>query len=138
MEIDEVDTKMKGIELGFLAIGGIVGTFLRYRIALSPIILGTLSVNVLIINIIGSFILGVFAVLSQQWNLDAKYTLLIAIGFCGSLTTMSSFALETSNLIDNKLYLLVAINIVANVGLSLGAIFGGKTLMSVILSGGIR
>ena len=129
---------MKGIELGLLAIGGIVGTFLRYRIALSPVILGTLSVNVLIINIIGSFILGIFAVLSQQWNLDEKYTLLIAIGFCGSLTTMSSFALETSNLIDNKLYSLVAINIVANVGLSLGAIFGGKTLMSVILSGGIR
>ena len=51
---------------------------------------------------------------------------------------MSSFALETSNLIDNKLYSLDAINIVANVGLSLGAIFGGKTLMGIILSEGLR
>ena len=87
---------------------------------------------------IGSFILGIFVVLSQQWNLDEKYVLLIAIGFCGALTTMSSFALETSNLVDNKMYSLVAINIVANVGLSLGAIFGGKTLMNVIMSGGLR
>jgi len=129
---------MKTIELGFLAIGGLVGTFLRFRITESPMFLGTLQVNVLLVNLIGSFILGTFVVLSQQWNLDEKYALLVAIGFCGALTTMSSFALETSNLIDNKLFSLVAINIVANVGLSLGAIFGGKTLMSVILSGGLR
>ena len=129
---------MKTIELGFLAIGGLVGTFLRFRITESPMFLGTLQVNVLLVNLIGSFILGTFVVLSQQWNLDEKYALLVAIGFCGALTTMSSFALETSNLIDNKLFSLVAINIVANVGLSLGAIFGGKTLMSIILSGGLR
>jgi fluoride exporter len=129
---------MKTIELGFLAIGGLVGTFLRFRITESPMFLGTLQVNVLLVNIIGSFILGTFVVLSQQWNLDEKYALLVAIGFCGALTTMSSFALETSNLIDNKLFSLVAINIVANVGLSLGAIFGGKTLMSIILSEGLR
>ncbi len=129
---------MKGIELVFLTAGGIVGTFLRYRITMSPLIFGTQPVNVLIVNIIGSFILGVFVVLSQQWNLDEKYALLVAIGFCGALTTMSSFALETSKLIDNRMYSLVAINIVANVGLSLGAIFGGKTLMAVIFSGGLR
>ena len=129
---------MKGIEFAFLTVGGIVGTFLRYRITMSPLILGMLPVNVLIVNIIGSFILGIFVVLSQQWNLDEKYALLVAIGFCGALTTMSSFALETSNLIDSKMYLLVIINVVTNVGLSLGAIFGGKTLMNVILSGGLR
>ena len=129
---------MKGIEFAFLTVGGIVGTFLRYRITMSPLILGMLPVNVLIVNIIGSFILGIFVVLSQQWNLDEKYALLVAIGFCGALTTMSSFALETSNLIDSKMYLLVIINVVTNVGLSLGAIFGGKTLMNIILSGGLR
>jgi CrcB protein len=129
---------MKMIELAFLAMGGVSGVFLRYGITKSPLLLGTLSVNVLLVNIIGSFILGAFAVLSQQWNLDEKYALFVAIGFCGGLTTMSSVALEASNLIDNKQYLLVAINIMTNVGLSLGAIFGGRALTSVILEGGFK
>ncbi|MHB8603107.1 MAG: fluoride efflux transporter CrcB [Nitrosotalea sp.] len=127
----------KGIEIAFLAVGGLGGTFLRYGITRSPLLLGALPVNVLIVNIIGSFILGAFAVLSQQWNLDQKYAMLIAIGFCGGLTTMSSFALDTSNLINDKQYSLMAFNIVTNVGLSLGAIFGGRALTSVIL-GGLR
>ena len=129
---------MKGIELVLLAAGGIVGTFLRYRITESPLLFGLLQVNVLIVDIIGSFILGLFVVLSQQWNLDSKYALMIAIGFCGSLTTMSSFALETTNMFENKQFSLVAINILANVGLSIGAIFGGKTLMTVAVSGGLQ
>src|SRR5579872_3252079 len=129
---------MKGIEIIFLAVGGLAGTFLRYGITKSPLLLGVLPINVLIVNIVGSFILGGFLVLSQQWNLDDKYALLVAIGFCGGLTTMSSFALETSNLIDNKQYLIVAVNVMTNVGLSLGAIFGGRALTSVILGGGFR
>lgn len=124
---------MKMIELAFLAAGGLGGTFLRYGITKSPLLLGALPLNVLIVNVVGSFILGIFAVLSQQWNLDEKYTLLMAIGFCGGLTTMSSFALESSNLIDNKQYVLVAVNVLTNVGLSLGAIFCGKSLVSAIL-----
>ncbi len=129
---------MKMIEIVFLAMGGIGGVFLRYGIAKSPLVVGALPVNVLLVNIIGSFILGMFAIFSQHWNLDEKYAMLVAIGFCGGLTTMSSFALETSNLIDNKQYLLVGINIIANVGLSMSAIFGGKALASVILGGGFR
>lgn len=129
---------MKGIEITLLVIGGLVGTLLRYKITESPLLIGALPVNVLIVNVVGSFILGVFAIMSQQWNLDSKYVLLVAIGFCGSLTTMSSFAIQTTNLIDDRQYGLMAINILTNVGLSIGAIFGGRTLMSLIVEGGLR
>jgi fluoride exporter len=124
---------LKGIEIILLAVGGLAGVFLRYGIVRSPLLFGTLPVNVLIVNVIGSFILGAFAILSLQWHLDGKYVLLVAIGFCGGLTTMSSFALDSVSLIDNKQYFLMAVNVVANVGLSIGAIFGGRALTGIIL-----
>jgi len=129
---------MKGIELILLVIGAIAGALLRYKIVSSPMLLGALPLNVLFVNIIGSFILGVFSVVSLSWNLDTKYSILVAIGFCGSLTTMSSFALETSNLLDNRLFYIATINIMTNVGLSLGFLIGGRALASIIvLRGGL-
>ena len=128
---------MKGLEIAVLAVGGVLGTFMRYQIIESPLLFGILTVNVLIPNALGAFILGVFVVVSQQWNIDGKYAFLIAIGFCGSLTTMSALALETSSMIGNLQYGLAAINIFVNVGLSLGAIFAGRALMKVVISTGL-
>ena len=116
------------IEFVLLAVGAVVGAFLRYLIVASPQTVGGLPVNVLAVNVIGSFILGVFSVLAVALNLNANYTLLVATGFCGSFTTMSSFALETSNLIEGSRIILVIVNILANVGLSLSALVGGRVL----------
>ncbi|HSD04125.1 MAG TPA: CrcB family protein [Nitrosopumilaceae archaeon] len=124
---------MKGIEIILLAVGGVIGTFLRYKIVESPLLFGALQINVLIVNIIGSFILGIFVVATQQWQIDSKYALLVAFGFCGSLTTMSALALDTTNILYNRQFELAAINVAANVGLSIGAIFAGKTLLEVVI-----
>ena len=124
---------MKGIEFVLLAVGALAGTFLRYKIVSTPLWLGALPMNVLAINVLGSFALGVFSIVTLSWNLDPKYSLLVAIGFCGSFTTMSSFALESSNLLDNKQFSIFGLNILANVGLSLGAVILGRVLTSTIL-----
>jgi CrcB protein len=124
---------MKGIEFVLLAVGALAGTFLRYKIVSTPLGLGALPMNVLAINVLGSFALGVFSIVTISWNLDPKYSLLVAIGFCGSFTTMSSFALESSNLLDNKQFSIFGLNILANVGLSLGAVILGRVLTSTIL-----
>ena len=125
---------MKGLEFIFLGIGSVLGAFLRYKLTESPLIFNTLPVNVLIVNIAGAFILGIFVVLSQQWHLDSKYSLFAAVGFCGSLTTMSAFALDLSNLLENNQYVSFTVNILVNVGLSIAALIGGKSLMSAIIN----
>lgn len=124
---------MKGIEFVLLAVGALAGAFLRYKIASSPIVFGVLPLNVLIINVVGSFILGIFSILFVSLNLDTKYSILLAVGFCGSFTTMSSFALESINLLDNKQFALFALNVIANVGLSLGAIVLGRALSVALI-----
>jgi len=125
---------MKGLEFIFLGVGSVLGAYLRYRITESPLIFNAIPVNVLMVNVVGAFILGLFVVLSQQWHLDGKYSLFAAVGFCGSLTTMSAFALDSSNLLENNQYVPLIVNILANVGLSLAALIGGKSLMSAIIN----
>lgn len=124
---------MKMIEFMLLAVGAVAGAFLRYMIVSSPQTVGGLPVNVLVVNVLGSFALGVFSVLTLALNIDAKYTLLAATGFCGSFTTMSSFVLETSNLIDGNRFSLALLNIIANVGLSLTALISGRILGNAIM-----
>ena len=125
---------MKGLEFIFLGMGSVLGAFLRYKLTESPLIFNTLPVNVLIVNIAGAFILGVFVVVSQQWHLDSKYSLFAAVGFCGSLTTMSAFALDSSNLLESNQYISFIVHIFTNVGLSIAALIGGKSLMTAIIN----
>jgi CrcB protein len=122
------DLKIKGLEFVLLGVGALAGAFLRYKLVSSTIVIGALPINVLIINVIGSFILGVFSILSTTFNLDAKYWLFLAVGFCGSFTTMSAFALESINLLDNKQFTLFVLNVFGNVALSLAAVIVGRTV----------
>lgn len=129
---------MKWLEFVLLAVGAVVGAYLRYRIVESPVAVWGLPINVLIVNVAGSFILGLFSVLSVVFNLGSQYVLFAAVGFCGSFTTMSSFALESSNLLDNNRFSLLALNILANVGLYLGAVIGGRLLGDVMVKRFLR
>ncbi|MGB9841842.1 MAG: fluoride efflux transporter CrcB [Candidatus Bathyarchaeales archaeon] len=121
------------MEFALLAIGAVAGAYLRYRIVESPVTIGNLPINVLIVNVLGSFILGLFSVMSTTFNLDQKYTLFVAVGFCGSFTTMSSFELETVNLMDTQGLGIAALEIAANVGLSFIAVVAGRLLGYAIL-----
>lgn len=125
---------MKGIEFLLIGLGALAGAFLRYKIAESPVHFGALPINILIINVVGSFILGMFVVVSMHFNLDPKYSIFIAIGFCGSFTTMSSFALQSVSLIDSRQFVLFGLNLIGNVGLSILALVAGKSIMSAVLT----
>ncbi len=125
--------KLNGAEIILLLIGGMLGVYIRYRLVDSPMAIGSLPMNILLVNVIGSFILGAFSVLSISWNLDKNYALFVAIGFCGAFTTMSSFALETVNLIDDRQLGMAVTNILLNTSLSLGAVVAGRYSIDILL-----
>ena len=68
---------MKGIEFLLLGLGALAGAFLRCKIVESPILFGVLPINILIINVVGSFILGMFVVIVMNFNLDPEFLSLL-------------------------------------------------------------
>jgi CrcB protein len=90
--------------IGIVAIGGALGAVLRYSIpSLLPVNYG-LS-NTIIINLIGSLLLGIlFGAISAGLDIGEETTLLIGTGILGAFTTMSAFALESIELLrENEL-----------------------------------
>ena len=120
-------------DLVYLAAGALLGAFMRYKVTGDNLFAGGLPISVLLVNIIGSLILGASSTAVSSLGLDERYTLLIGIGFCGSLTTMSSFAFETVNLISVGELATAGVDIVLNVGASLGAIILGRAVMTLLL-----
>lgn len=99
--------------LNILAIflGGGLGSISRYIVAL---LLKSYSVNfpiaTLTVNIVGSFILGFVAALFwRDIHLNHTLRLAITVGFCGGLTTFSTFSWETFDLIKNGEFILALI-----------------------------
>lgn len=79
-------------------LGGGIGSTLRFfmskHIALSKNSLFFLPVSTFITNIIACFILGVLVQKQLSSQLSDNYRLLLAIGFCGGLSTFSTLAYE--------------------------------------------
>ena len=114
-----------------ISVAAIVGANLRYllsRIAarqLGPVF----PYGTLFINIVGSFIVGFFIIwTTERVLIDPRWRLLVVIGFCGSFTTFSSYAFETMAYFEQGQWGLMAVNILSNNILCLGAVLAGMAL----------
>ena len=72
-----------------VALGAAVGTPLRY--ALSHLLDDRWPFGTLLVNVVGSLLIGGFAALA----LDGQGWALLATGFCGGLTSFSAFAVQS-------------------------------------------
>ncbi|NQY79140.1 MAG: CrcB family protein [Candidatus Caenarcaniphilales bacterium] len=77
-------------EILYVSIGAILGASLRY------LVFSFLPIPILLVNIIGSTLAG-FSYARFSGSLAPNLLLLINIGFLGSLTTFSTFSLNTMN-----------------------------------------
>jgi len=117
----------------FLAISSaaVVGANLRYWISrLAAREFGAVfPYGTLVINIIGSFIVG-FVVIwtTERVLLDPRWRLLVIVGFCGSFTTFSSYAFETMSYFEQGQWTLMLANIFSNNLLCLGGALAGMAV----------
>lgn len=96
----------------YVAIGGAVGCVLRYSVgrllslwlpnAPSMVATGT-------VNVVGAFILGVVVANFPAVQRGHPLVLLLGVGFCGGLTTFSTFAMELADLLHARRYGWVAV-----------------------------
>lgn len=108
-----------------IGLGAAIGGIFRYW--LSGFVQKLLTINfpygTLLVNVIGSFILGIIIFYFDAKSLISnEVKLFLTIGFCGGFTTFSTFSLETINLIKNSEFLNALIYITSSVVLSLLAV----------------
>ena len=106
--------------------GAAIGGALRYGI--SNYIQRHISVifpyGTLVVNVVGSFILGlIMFYLNDKELISNDFRLFLAVGFCGGFTTFSTFSYETLNLIKDAEFLLAFYNVILNVILCLIGIY---------------
>lgn len=111
-------------------LGGALGTGARFW--LSGIVAArygeVFPLGTLVINVTGSFAIGLFATLtSPDGAVLASPTsrLIFMTGVCGGYTTFSSFSLQTLNLAREREWLLAGLNVVFSVALCLAAVWLG-------------
>jgi CrcB protein len=119
----------------WISIGALLGANLRYF--LTRIITrysdAAFPYGTLIINVTGSLLLGFFLAWTTERVLaNPLWRLLVAVGFCGSYTTFSSFAFETMAYFEQGHWVLFAANILTNNVLCLVAVLVGVVIARAI------
>lgn len=120
-----------------VALGAAAGAPLRYFVdrlvqsrhdSLFP--WGTFAVNVA-----GSFVLGLVALTAEAaGNAGSRlWIALLGTGFCGALTTYSTFGYETVRLLQERARLLATLNVVASIAAGLGAGYLGSLVAQAAL-----
>lgn len=114
-----------------VGLGGFVGTVCRYLIGLLPTKLdGSFPIKTLLINLIGSFAIGlILAFAAKSKTLDPRVLLVLKVGVCGGFTTFSAFAYETAELMQRGALGLALLYVSLSVVLGLLAIFGAQLLV---------
>lgn len=93
----------------------------------------TFPYGTLFVNVLGSFIIGlVMYYLDANELISLEMRILLTTGFCGGLTTFSTFAFETINFLKEREYFYAGLNSLLNVFLTLIALFVAYKISKLI------
>jgi CrcB protein len=114
-------------EMLWIGLGGFLGANARYLLGLwvAARVGTTFPYGTFVINVTGSFVLGVVMGLLDAHVLAPAVRLSLAIGFIGAYTTFSTFTYETLRLIEDGSVLLAGANVVGSVVVGMLAAVAG-------------
>jgi len=118
-----------GYIIVFLGAG--VGGALRHGTNLAAArLLGTgLPAGTFIVNVLGSFIMGLLAgYFAFRTGVNQHFRLFLTTGILGGFTTFSTFSLDTALLVERHSYAAAAGYVIGSVGLGLAGLFFGLGL----------
>lgn len=99
--------------------GGALGTLARYAFSILAMPIDReLPFGTIIVNVTGSFVIGLFATLTMtqgRFPVSDNTRLFVMVGLCGGYTTFSSFSLQTLELLREGALGRAAVNVVASV-----------------------
>jgi CrcB protein len=117
----------------WVAIGGALGSMARFfvGIAVAQMVGVRFPWGTLLINVVGSFVIGWFDVLTGEfgsWTVPADARVFVLVGICGGFTTFSSFSLQTMQLLQGGEALRAGAYVLASVALCLVSVWAGMML----------
>lgn len=106
-----------------VALGGAVGSVLRFATTRAVGVTG-FPAGTMIVNIVGSFLMGLIAAgMAQRWG--NAYAPLLMTGVLGGFTTFSAFSLDTLALWEREQTTLAALYVAGSVAFSLISVIAG-------------
>ena len=117
---------MNPLVAGAVLLAGAVGAVIRYALSRAyPVRPGHLPGGILIVNVVGSLVAGVVIGLAERAAISDDVRLVLLTGFCGGLTTFSTWSVETVELIDGGRWRAAILNVVVTLVVGLGTAVAG-------------
>jgi fluoride exporter len=114
-----------------VGVGGYFGAMARYGVGIvvARFWPSDFPLATLLINVSGSFVLGLFATLAaERYALDPAWRLVVATGFVGAYTTFSTFEYETQRLAEAGSVWWALLNVATSVVVGYAAVQLGVSL----------
>jgi CrcB protein len=120
-----------------IGLGGFVGANLRYWLGgwIAQKIGVLFPIETILINLSGSFLLGLFMTLALHYTWSPEWRQAIAIGFLGSFTTYSTYEYESLRLLQEGAWVKAGLNLFGSLVLGLVAVFLGVALGRLLIGG---
>ena len=120
----------------WIGVGGALGSIARawLAVAVARITGPQFPWGTILINVLGSFVIGFFGTLTAagtRFSAPPNARAFVMVGICGGFTTFSSFSLQTMALWRNGEWVAAALNVGASVVLCLLAVWVGQVVVNL-------